>query len=375
MFNQLPSELNEFTAAQYQPYSLEQSIRYHINQGAQEITLWLNTDSADWDLAHPLFKRQIINYLHSDNLSVKLVIPEVKYDSEVEEELWLLQKLGVELSRGNSNKKGIAAQLRSNERVTTLATTDLENLCPGDKWHSAGGVVISTIQEPLGEFIKFKIEQKSQNSSLIQDTIEIDTAFNGPFTQFGERFWMHLINKDEQLKKWIANNQLTSVNYTDRYIQSPQSLLFISQIIGAICKAKSEVQTIKIETLFNEKDREGRYLHNDWQYQQDFIEAYENWLLFKTNIKLEFICTSQRAEIAHRRKLTLEFASGEKLVVKFDQGVGYWKIKEAESRFDTVRFDFRSQIAEQLGELKRLETNLVVKNSEVWSTDITYKQM
>ena len=93
------------------------------------------------------------------------------------------------------------------------------------------------------------------------------------------------------------------------------------------------------------------------------------------NIKPEFICTSQRAEIAHRRKLTLEFASGEKLVVKFDQGVGYWKIKEAGSRFDTVRFDFRSQIAEQLGELKRLETNLVVNNSEVWSTDITYKQM
>ena len=81
----------------------------------------MNADSADWDLAHPLFKRQIINYLHSDNLSVKLVIPEVKYDSEVEEELWLLQKLGVELARGNSNKKGISAQLRSNERVTTLA--------------------------------------------------------------------------------------------------------------------------------------------------------------------------------------------------------------------------------------------------------------
>lgn len=173
----------------------------------------------------------------------------------------------------------------------------------------------------------------------------------------------------------VLVDQLISVNYTDRYIQNPQSLLFVSQIIGAICEAKSEVQTIKIETLFNEKDWEGRFLHNDWQYKQDFIEAYENWLFSKTNIKPEFICTSQRAEIAHRRKLTLEFASGEKLVVKFDQGVGYWKVKEADSKFDTVRFDFRSQIVEQLVFLKKLETNLVVKNSEVWSTDITYKQL
>ena len=375
LFNRLPSELNEFIDAQYQPYSLEQSIRYHINQGAQEITLWLNTDSSEWDLAHPIFKRQIVNYLHSDNLTVRLVIPEVKYDGEVEEELWLLQKLGVELCRGKAHKKGIAAQLRSNERVTTLATTESANLCPGDGWLTAGGVVISTIQEPLGQFIEFKIEQKAQNANLIQDTIEVDTEFNGPFAQFGVKFWMHLINKDEHLTKWIAKNQLTSVNYTDRYIQSPQSLLFVSQIIGAICEAKSEVQTIKIETLFNEKDWEGRFLHNDWQYKQDFIEAYENWLFSKTNIKPEFICTSQRAEIAHRRKLTLEFASGEKLVVKFDQGVGYWKVKEADSKFDTVRFDFRSQIVEQLGFLKHLETNLVVKNSEVWSTDITYKQL
>ncbi len=374
LFNSLPSELNSFIDAQYQPYSLEQSIRYHINQGAQEITLWLNSDSSEWDLAHPIFKRQIINYLHSDNLKVRLVIPEVKYDSEVEEELWLLQKLGVELCRSKINKKGMAAQLINNERVTTIATSDVENLCPAEKWHSAGGVVISSIEEPLISTTSFKLEVKQKNEKSIRDSIEIDTEFNGPFNKFGEKFWMHLF-KNEQLIKFVAANHLSSIHYTDRYIQSPQSMLFISEVISSLCQVKKEVELIKIETLFNEKEREGRYLHNDWQYQQDFFEAYENWLFSKTNIKPEFICTSQRAEIAHRRKLTLEFASGEKLIVKFDQGVGYWKAKEADSKFDTVRFDFRSQIVEQLGDLKRLETNLVVKNSEEWSTDITYKQL
>ena len=371
MFNQLPSELNEFTAAQYQPYSLEQSIRYHINQGAQEITLWLNADSADWDLAHPLFKRQIINYLHSDNLSVKLVIPEVKYDSEVEEELWLLQKLGVELARGNSNKKGISAQLRSNERVTTLATTDLENLCPGDKWHSAGGVVISTIEEPEVTTTSFKLEAQPKNTAFIQDSIEVDTEFNGPFNKFGEKFWKHLF-KDEQLIKFVAANHLSSIHYSDRYIQSPQSMLFITEIIGSLCQVKNEVEFITIETLFHKKDFLGHYLNHDWQDHDDFVKAYTVWIEHKTNKKSEFICHTQRSDIAHRRKLTLEFDSGEKLIIKLDQGVGYWKLNESGSKYPTVKFNFGSDLQYQLGTLQNIESSLLVKNSEDWSTDITY---
>ena len=377
LFNRLPPELTVFIEAQYQPYSLEQSIRYHINQGAQEIILWLDSDSSEWDLAHPLFKRRVINYLHADNLKVRLVIPGVKYDSEMEEELWLLQKVGVELCRVKSNKNGIAAQLINCERVTTIATSGLANLCPGEKWHSAGGVVVSTTKEPLVQSVEFKLElnPKTNSSDLIHDSIEVDTEFNGKFDGFGQRFWMLLIKKDEQLTKWIANNQLKSINYSDRYIQSPQALLFITQIIGAICQVKSEVESIRIETLFHEKDREGRFLHNDWGCQQDFIESYEYWLEHKTKMKPEFVCNTQRSDIAHRRKLTLEFASGEKLIVKFDQGVGYWKLKDSDSKYETVRFDFAAQLAEQLSLLQRLEKSLVVKNSEEWSTDITYKIM
>ena len=63
------------------------------------------------------------------------------------------------------------------------------------------------------------------------------------------------------------------------------------------------------------------------------------------------------------------------MIVKFDQGVGYWKLKESGSKYETVRFDFAAQIADQLSALQRLEKNLIVKNSEEWSTDITYKKL
>lgn len=373
LFNRLPSELNDFIDAQYQPYALEQSIRYHINQGAQEITLWLNSDSSEWDLAHPIFKRQIINYLHSDNLKVRLIIPEMKYDGEVEEELWLLQKLGVELYRAKTNKKGMAAQLINNERVMTIATSDVENLCPGEKWHSAGGVVISTIKESLVSTTSCKLEVQTKNTKFIQDSIEVDTEFNGPFNKFGEKFWMHLF-KNEQLIKFVAANHLSSIHYTDRYIQNPQSMLFISEIISSLCQVKKEVESIKIETLFHNKDSLGYYLNHDWQDQDDFVNAYEVWIEHKTKKKPQFICHTQRSDIAHRRKLTLEFDSGEKLIIKFDQGVGYWKLNESGSKYPMVKFNFGSDLQYQLGTLQSLEGSLLVKNSEDWSTDITYLQ-
>jgi tetratricopeptide (TPR) repeat protein len=66
--------------------------------------------------------------------------------------------------------------------------------------------------------------------------------------------------------------------------------------------------------------------------------------------------------------------SGEKLIIKFDQGVGYWKLNESGSKYPMVKFNFGSDLQYQLGTLQSLEGSLLVKNSEDWSTDITYLQ-
>jgi hypothetical protein len=151
-------------------------------------------------------------------------------------------------------------------------------------------------------------------------------------------------------------------------------MLFITEIIGSLCQVKNEVEFITIETLFHNKDSLGHYLNHDWQDQDDFVNAYEVWIEHKTKKKPQFICHTQRSDIAHRRKLTLEFDSGEKLIIKFDQGVGYWKLNESGSKYPMVKFNFGSDLQYQLGTLQSLEGSLLVKNSEDWSTDITYLQ-
>lgn len=99
-----------------------------------------------------------------------------------------------------------------------------------------------------------------------------------------------------------------------------------------------------IETLYHEKQTMGSLLHHDWQDHDEFIEAYKTWIELKTSIRPDVICHERRSNIAHRRLLTLNLASGQELRFKFDQGVGYWQISEENSRFSTVKYNFHSDL-------------------------------
>ena len=128
-----------------------------------------------------------------------------------------------------------------------------------------------------------------------------------------------------------------------------------------------------IETLFNEKINMGKYIHHDWQDKEDFVEAYQTWVEYKSLIKPKILCYENRGDIAHRRVLQLDLVSGKKVVLKLDQGVGYWQLSDVNSRYSTILYNFHNDLALQLAELKSLENDLVVKNSESWSTDVIYK--
>ncbi|MGF1692376.1 DEAD/DEAH box helicase [Photobacterium kagoshimensis] len=373
MFNQLPKELAAFVGGEYQPTSIALTLRNEINHGASSIILWLSDNVAEWDLTHPNFKRAIITYLSSDNLNVTLVVPQKDLEHDVQEELWLLQKMGVILAIGQCSKSQVAVQVIKADKVVTVATSESLNMCPGVNWHCANGIVVLSQVEPKQVTSCFDITFDYQNNS-INDSIEVDRQLNGKLTNFGDAFWMTLFKRDQALLKLLSNNELISISYSDRYIQSPSSLLLIGQLISALCKVKKEVSSITIETLYHEKDRSGRMLHHDWQNKDDFSNAYEVWLEHKTSIKPKFVCHSKRSDIAHRRLITLLFASGRVVQLKLDQGVGYWLLSDPYTIYSTVKYDFNSDLQNQLGLLSSLERDLSVKNSESWSTDITYQE-
>jgi superfamily II DNA or RNA helicase len=376
LYNEVPEELTVFGGAVYQPTSVSAAIRNKINHGAKSVTLWLGEDESEWDLTHPIFKRSIITYLTSDNLDVTLVIPSENIDSELKEELWTWQKLGVRISIGEKTRPQIIAQLNDGKKIITLASSECCNFYPGNEWHNAGGIVISTTDEPLQIISEINISldnTKDSEQAIWADTVEIIDEFNGELSLFGFSFWKHLLMENKGLSKLLTDDDIVAVSYSDRYIQSPSSMLMIAQLLGSICQAKKTITSLTIETLFNEKINMGKYIHHDWQDKEDFVEAYQTWVEYKSLIKPKILCYENRGDIAHRRVLQLDLVSGKKVVLKLDQGVGYWQLSDVNSRYSTILYNFHNDLALQLAELKSLENDLVVKNSESWSTDVIYK--
>ncbi|MGL5336647.1 MAG: helicase-related protein [Enterovibrio sp.] len=380
-YNVVPDELKMFNSAIYQPTSVAMAIQNQINHGAKKLVVWLSDEQSEWDLSHPAFKRAIVTYLSSDNLDVTLVIPHEPIDAATREELWMLQSLGAHIAVGMPSKPQIVAQAfisrnASKEQIVTLACTEKRNICPGVDWHNAGGVVISADGEQLQPFAKLNIDLSNANnkpSEKIADTLEITTHFNGKLGDFGRVFWLKIFEHSPELHRYLSSNQITSVKYSDRYIQNPASLLMIGQLLGFICHGNESIHSLTIETLYKEQPRIGKYLHHDWQDKDEFIEAYEIWMGRKTAIKPKVICHENHNHLAHRRLLTLAIADGKELVIRLDQGVGYWQLKEKGSRFPSILHDHAKDLEPQLANLTSIEEKLLVQNSEEWPTDISFQ--
>lgn len=376
LFNTVPEELKQFSGGKYQPASVSAVIRNQINHGARNLTVWLNEDESEWDLTHPNFKRALITYITSDNLDVTIVLPKEDIDKDIKEEIWTLQKLGARVAVGVNSNSQIAAQFRNEAEVVTIACSESRNTCPGVDWHYSDGIVVLSKKETLQEVkvINVSLENhESQQSISLNGSLEVVDGFNGKLNGFGSAFWKTIFESKPELMEFLTSEQIESVKYSDRYIQSPSSMLMISQLIAFICNGSQSINSVVIETLYHEKQTMGSLLHHDWQDHDEFIEAYKTWIELKTSIRPDVICHERRSNIAHRRLLTLNLASGQELRFKFDQGVGYWQISEENSRFSTVKYNFHSDLGPQLAALQAIEDRLLVKNSEAWSTDISYQ--
>ncbi|MCV5918720.1 hypothetical protein OFN60_35370, partial [Escherichia coli] len=82
-----------------------------------------------------------------------------------------------------------------------------------------------------------------------------------------------------------------------------------------------------IETLFSEKEQNARFLHQDWYHKDDQRLVMTRVIEQATGIAPEVVLFENRSDIAHRRMLTLALKSGKRVVIRLDQGFGYWRLK------------------------------------------------
>lgn len=233
--------------------------------------------------------------------------------------------------------------------------------------------VLSSLEHDKEEFVLLDTSDWESSANTVIKDIEFSSELNGSLKIFGESFWRKILTEDVNVVELLNSNVLTEIHYTDRYLQSPTSLLLISQLIGSFCNAADVKPEIKVETLFNVKERAGHLLHHDWQNHDDFKEVFPLWLKTKAKTDVELIVHKYRSDIAHRRKLTFKFESGKELTFRFDQGVGYWRLSDPTTTNSTVKYNFNNDEFIQFSALKKLEDTLLVKNSEAWTTDVSYR--
>ncbi|MCV5869874.1 hypothetical protein OFN61_31960, partial [Escherichia coli] len=70
---------------------------------------------------------------------------------------------------------------------------------------------------------------------------------------------------------------------------------------------------------------------------------------------------------------TLALKSGKRVVIRLDQGFGYWRLKMTGWQNKPLQYSFNAHWTEQVEIIEEYVKHLEVYNSEKWSTDISFR--
>lgn len=152
---------------------------------------------------------------------------------------------------------------------------------------------------------------------------------DGPASGFGERAW-ELIGAQvpELAARLQGSSALHRVQYSDRYLYSPLSILLIERLLSALQTLPGGVddttQVLIRTTELGTRLQPGRpeVWGHDWQDRQDRSAVVEQ--VFTRFGRCNWV-EEPRQSLPHARLLQLDWRDGPGWELRFDQGVGYWR--------------------------------------------------
>lgn len=368
----LPEQYKYLENSQYSHASVKEVIAQQINKGAKHVILWLGNDANEWDLNARRVRTLIHQYISIQDINLTFVLPQTELDGETKSELLRYKSWGVCLAHCDQeclNDGYMVAQVFSKDSVVTMASNSVELTSANHHW------LLST-----NDTVVIKSNSKAKIEIDIIDTtdwlkievnniaeVEISSELNGKVGEFGSKFWQHVRDKNELFNLACNIKKVKSISYSDRYLQSPWSLVLIGEILANL--PKTESTHVKIDTVFNERPHNKGYLNNDWDSSYIMETVYQTWFEKGLKVNFELNLHNNRFEIPHRRMMVIEFEGGEIFNLKSDQGVGYWAVKAPSDAYYLNRLDFDLMPDEQLLRLIEVKQKCFVKNSADWSTD------
>lgn len=262
----------------------------------------------------------------------------------------------------------ILAVSSHNGITTTYASKESDSVFFNECWgDTKGGILISA------EGGQYRLEgirvlpselliSQSNNISL-----KLISELNKPVKDFGSAFWdlicSSLLSEGRQPGELGV---LQFASYTDRYIHTPWVAILISKIFTSIPFQKTEAfsANIKTEKSSNRDYQLQRNLTKNWYFEENKSkkELIEQLLSPINQVNVDLV--DYKSQLQHARELCLKFDSGKTLIIRFEQGVGYWKV----NRFLNFPFDENSD-----SQFKWIEDNsnhLQTINSQIHPTYI-----
>ena len=254
------------------------------------------------------------------------------------------------------------------DRVMTLASRSQQATIPGPEWHLNDELVVRSLGYKTVELNEFILPAKATNAVERVKDIQIHKQLNGPLSQFGQRFWDVLFNDHEEAQSLMNNTRITGVHYTDRYLQNPVALALLGSILKPLKTKLTDGAEVALDTLFKDKDRPGNRPFHDWMSIADFQDFADQWFAAALGRPVELTVFDSPRDIPHHRKLTVTFEDGQVLKIRFDQGMGYWRINFSSQWH---YFDFRDDVSFQLVKMAQAcKEGNVANSEESWATDV-----
>lgn len=373
----LPEPFASVPGAAYWPYDPERFVRYWINKGAHVVALRLKGESEEWDLGNPEFRRKLMSWRAIDGLGVRLILSKnAQLTDDVKQDLFMLGRFGIDITETVDDhpnpdiRMPLQFEIEGREPVT-LITNSTASQIPGENWLRGDdqSVWVYTQQEPVfgGEMLDMRGWISQPSGAAV---IELKTELNGPVNNLSDKFWRLLEEHAPKYAKAIEQDQIVSLQYEDRYLKSPWSIVLLANIIKSLKPSSETRVTVITMPGGDRRGRPSRMAWEDWKNQQAHRVVSGTFLRSTLKVgHVDFQVHSDRRVLTHRRVLSIGLESGRIIKFAFDQGMGYWEMKSY--RQDIKLFDFNISYERQVQKMLDVEKDAQILNAGCWSTDVS----
>ena len=314
----------------------------------------------------------MLTWAITEGLKVRLGISvSSQLRSEQKETLRLLASLGIdliELQHETTRAPHVIAQLVSQAGVRSLYSSINTVGVPGSDWLQGDSDVVWATSKLMPAIVGNTIDYSEWNQhSQGARIVEVTTQLDGTVKTLKKRLLMLINEQMPELATLISNDQPVGIDYSDRYLKSPWSLMLLSGFLALF--RSDQLQSLTVQTLAPSGSQPSYLFSHDWMRVDDQQAILELWLKSQFDIQPSINVMNRPRDLLHCRVITVSWASGKTSKILLDQGMGYWRVR-VPSR-DQMNFDFSAPHHNQAMQMLEKYPYVEMQQSGDWPTYIS----